>query len=369
MSCSNRSAGGMRSTRASQPGTYRRASSSACRSSSSSDASAGVLRVRFGERQRQIRGASARQRRVRQAHESRPEESRGAQIRRGICQKPDERGEILDLVGVEEAEPLVDVGRDAVRLERRSRTRDGWRASGRGCRCRRAVAGGATPVCLSRTVSSRRMRAISAATAAAQASASAPVMHAEHGRAACAPTASTGKRSRSSYLKSSARRACWPISANNSLTNASSSGTARKLRAIERRAVEPGRSASMKPARFLQHRDVGVAKAVDRLLAVADDEDRRLGGEPHPFAPGLDQQRDELPLLAAGVLELVDEHVVVAPFEAVAALRELVHPPEQLDGALEDVREIEQRSLVERLLVLRQRDREHRADAAARARR
>ena len=33
-------------------------------------------------------------------------------------ERPEQRGEVLDLVGLEEAEPLVDVGRDATRLER-----------------------------------------------------------------------------------------------------------------------------------------------------------------------------------------------------------------------------------------------------------
>ena len=89
-----------------------------------------------------------------------------------------------------------------------------------------------------------------------------------------------------------------------------------------------------------------------------------LGGEPEPFAPRLDQQRDQLPLRAAGVLELVDEHVVIARLEPEAALRELVHLPQQLERALEHVGEVEDRALVERPPVLRQRDREHPPDAA-----
>ena len=89
-----------------------------------------------------------------------------------------------------------------------------------------------------------------------------------------------------------------------------------------------------------------------------------LCGEPEPLAPRLDQQRDELPLRAARVLELVDEDVVVARFEAKAALGELVHLPQQIERALEHVREIEDRSLLERLAVLRERDREHPLDAA-----
>ena len=89
-----------------------------------------------------------------------------------------------------------------------------------------------------------------------------------------------------------------------------------------------------------------------------------LRGEAEPFSPRLDQQRHELPLRAARVLELVDEDVVIARFEPEAALRELVHLPEQIERALQHVREIENRSIVERLAVLRQRDREHPLDAA-----
>ena len=61
---------------------------------------------------------------------------------------------------------------------------------------------------------------------------------------------------------------------------------------------------------MLQHGDVGVAEAVNRLLPIADDEDRRTRGEPQPFTPRLDEQRHELPLRPAGVLELVDQDVV-----------------------------------------------------------
>ena len=87
-------------------------------------------------------------------------------------------------------------------------------------------------------------------------------------------------------------------------------------------------------------------------------------GEAEPLTPGLDEQRDQLPLRAAGVLELVDEHVVVARLEPVAALRELVHLAQQVERALEDVGEIQHRPLVEGAAVLRERDAEHAPDAA-----
>ena len=38
-------------------------------------------------------------------------------------------------------------------------------------------------------------------------------------------------------------------------------------------------------AGLLQHRDLRVSEAVDRLLAVADDEDRGIRREPKPLAP------------------------------------------------------------------------------------
>ena len=85
---------------------------------------------------------------------------------------------------------------------------------------------------------------------------------------------------------------------------------------------------------------------------------------PKPFAPAPHELRDELPLRAARVLELVDEHVLVARFEPVAAPRELVHLLQQLDCALEHAGEIEQRVRIERPLVLMQRDGEDPPDAA-----
>jgi len=73
------------------------------------------------------------------------------------------------------------------------------------------------------------------------------------------------------------------------------------------------------------------------LLPVTNDEDRRLRDEACTLSPCLHQQRHQLPLLAAGVLELVDQDMVIAALEAVPALRELVHARQQLDRALEHV--------------------------------
>ena len=117
-------------------------------------------------------------------------------------------------------------------------------------------------------------------------------------------------------------------------------------------------------AGLVQHGDLRVAEAVNRLLSIADDEDGRAGREPEAFTPRLDQQRHQLPLRAAGVLELVHQHVVIPRFETVAALRELVHLAQQVEGALEHVRKIQHRALVERPPILRERDSEHALDAA-----
>ncbi len=51
-------------------------------------------------------------------HESRSQPRRGAQIRKRVGQIPQQREHVLDLVGVEESEALVDVGRQTVALER-----------------------------------------------------------------------------------------------------------------------------------------------------------------------------------------------------------------------------------------------------------
>ena len=85
-----------------------------------------------------------------------------------------------------------------------------------------------------------------------------------------------------------------------------------------------------------------------------------------PFAPRLHQQRDQLPLRAAGVLEFVDEHVMKTRLEPETALREFVHLPQQADGCAENVAEVEHRTFVQRAPVFRARDREHAPDAPRR---
>ena len=87
-------------------------------------------------------------------------------------------------------------------------------------------------------------------------------------------------------------------------------------------------------------------------------------GESRAFAPGLDEQRHELPLRAARVLEFVNEHVVIARFEPVPALREVVHPPQQIERPQQQIREIEHRVRIERPAVLGVGDAEHPPDSA-----
>ena len=80
------------------------------------------------------------------------------------------------------------------------------------------------------------------------------------------------------------------------------------------------------------------------------------------FAPRLDEQRHQLPLRAARVLEFVDEHVVIARLEAVAALRKLLHPAQQIERAQQQIGEIEHGVRVERAPVLGLGDAEHPSD-------
>src|SRR6185503_13114686 len=104
---------------------------------------------------------------------------------------------------------------------------------------------------------------------------------------------------------------------------------------------------------------VRVAESVDRLLSVADNEDRRtdgIVGDAESFAPAPDQLQDEIPLRAARVLEFVDEHVPMARFEPQTALRELVEVLQQRDRAIEKTGKIHEAVRVERPLILRQRD-------------
>ena len=91
---------------------------------------------------------------------------------------------------------------------------------------------------------------------------------------------------------------------------------------------------------------------VNRLLAVADDEDRRRRvGDALAFTPRIDQQLHEPPLQAAGVLELVDEHVVIPRLELQSTPRELFLPRQERNRTRQHSGEVEQRVLLEQPLV------------------
>ena len=90
----------------------------------------------------------------------------------------------------------------------------------------------------------------------------------------------------------------------------------------------------------------GVLEREDRLLLVADDEDRALDRARACAGNKFrDQLADDLPLLRAGVLRLVDQHVVDPEIELV------VHPggidvAEQIEGLVDEVVVIEEAAAV-----------------------
>ena len=301
-------------------------------------------------------GRQPRQRDIRETDETRAQELGGAQIRIGRGEIPQQRLQVLHFGRVEEPEPLVDVRPDAARLERVLEIL----MAGAGAEQDRDVVrpGRARPRPSDRArCALRDQRAISSATAAADVGHRRLGDEAEH-RLAVAPRTGPTSRHRKPIARRGtrnarasvvARPACWPASA---LTNASSSGTARKLVVMACRTCRPGRSAPIRLRGFVEQRHLGVPEPVDGLLAVADDEDRRrrVGGA-LAFAPGIDQQLDQPPLQPARVLELVHQHVVIARLQLQPAARELLLPLEQRDRPREHAGEIEQRVLVEQPLV------------------
>ena len=110
---------------------------------------------------------------------------------------------------------------------------------------------------------------------------------------------------------------------------------------------------------FVDKGDIRVAKPVNRLLAIADDENRRrerIVGGSEPFTPARDQLPDQLPLRAARILEFVDQHVPVARLEPQPGLGKLVEILQQLDGAFDQTGKVDQRVVLERALIFGQRD-------------
>src|SRR5262249_46908083 len=118
---------------------------------------------------------------------------------------------------------------------------------------------------------------------------------------------------------------------------------------------------------LVKQRDVGVPKPIDRLFAIADDEDRRLQtvvSDAGSVPPAAHQLAHELPLDAARILELVYEHMAVFRFEPEPAVGKLVHVLQQCQRALEHTRKVHERAGVEGPLIMRQRDRKYPEDAA-----
>ena len=119
------------------------------------------------------------------------------------------------------------------------------------------------------------------------------------------------------------------------------------------------------PGGLVEQRDLRLPEAIDRLLPIADHEDRRRRvGRPFALAPGLDEELDEPPLLAARVLKLVDEHVVIAGLELQSAARELLLAREQRDGPIEHAGKVEERVLGEERLIGARRDNQDAQQAA-----
>ena len=136
------------------------------------------------------------------------------------------------------------------------------------------------------------------------------------------------------------------------------------------RGCPSGRRSFDERRRILEHRDLGIPKSVDRLLAIADDEDR--GRQPicrgaEPLAPVSNQLRDEPPLRAARVLKLVHQNVMVPCLESIPAARKLVHLVQEAKCALKHAGKVEQRMRF-KSLVIGARRRQRRAILRATAR-
>ena len=305
-------------------------------------------RQRAGERQ---------QSRVRDAHEARAQQRGHAELRRRVREKPDERAHILDLVGVEEAHPLVDVRRDPPAPERVLELPVALaRAEQNGHVLRPDGAGTGTALLPHLAVAEQR-RDLGGDRGSAR-------LEVLRGDDAERVARGLGRR------KLLDRKAVPDLEPESIAAGPTAADLGEQIvdepeQARHRpEAVADGTAhvtadaqAGYLVRRLAERRDVGIPEAVNRLLVVAHDEDGRRQGrlrhETATLAPGLDQQRYQLPLAAARILELVDQDVVVARLEAVARLGELVHLPQEIDRPLQHVGEVEQGARTQRALVLR----------------
>ena len=188
-----RSAGGIRSTCDSQSRTTRRACSHGL-PVVVLQLSHHAWRILLDQRRRES-GREERQGLVRHPDEPRSQERRGTKVRRRIREETNERRDVLDLVGVEEPEAFVDVGRDAQRLElvfelpmTRARSKENRDVA-------RSHLSGDPRLLVAYRTRRRRSRRISCATSVAQTSGSSAAAIPSAGLVAESNPASTGNRS------------------------------------------------------------------------------------------------------------------------------------------------------------------------------
>ena len=315
-------------------------------------------------------GRETPQRVVGDADESGPQERRRPQVGFRRREHPDEGHQILDLVGVVEAEALVDVGPDRARRQRAlelamalARTEE-----------HRDVAGAHAPRRVAAAIGDETL-VEQAHDLARDAGRTGLDVVADHEAEAWLflEAGDVASRQREPVVgavpeRDGRRRARLHHADGEVVGEGEEIGMrSEALRdrlpdgAIAGELVDEGH-------RFVEQPDVGVPEAIDRLLAIADEEQRRRQGtlvpEAETLAPCLHERRDELPLQAARVLELVHEHVLVAGLEPEPAARELVHLAEQQHGAREHLGEVERVVQHERLQVAAVRQSEDAPDAA-----
>ena len=330
-------------------------------------------------------GSKPHDRFVREPDEARPEKRRCAQIRGGIGQVAQHGYGILDLVGLEEAEPLVDVGRHTAAFERSLElpvALAGTEQDGDVRRlCRANDAGPLVPN--GRSIQQAHDfvgHGLGGETNRG------PDDQAERNVVGLQTPGSGLRLPGSGLLNIGLQRESIELAVPERVGTACLVAFNRAEHIVdepEQRRHRPeadgqrtprpsgiaqlGAQGGDEPCGLVEQGDLGVAKPVNRLLAIADDEDRgrqRVGRRAQPFAPTSYQLLHQIPLRPARVLKLIDEHVVVPRLQAVSAAGELVHPFQQVDGPFEHARKIEERAGVEGVAVLGGGHRKHPPDAA-----
>ncbi len=320
-----------------------------------------------------------RHRGVGQPDQTRPQIGGGTQIRRRLREVTENRDGVLNLVGLEEAQTLVDVGLDDAPLERGLELSMAIARAEQDGNVRRPCG----PADARRSIANGRAADQAhdlvghcfggKAHGAADQQAERGLVDGRLGPASRVVVGDHRKRKPVlfSILERIGRSAVLPRLRLDGVEDVVDEPEQGRDRAeadgdcVPRIALFPQPAHELR--RLIEQGDLGVAECVDRLLAIADDEDgrrQRIGSGAESFAPVANELRDEVPLRAAGVLKLVDEHVVVSRLELVPAAREFLHLPQQIERTREHAGKIEQRAGVQRALILRHRDREHPPDAA-----